>query len=54
MLISDDATGLGEKVIMDSDGSATAKWFDLQGRKLDGKPTKRGLYIMNGKKVVIK
>ena len=29
-------------------------WFDLSGRKLDGKPTKKGLYINNGKKVVIK
>ena len=29
-------------------------WYDLNGRKLDGKPTKKGLYIMNGKKVVVK
>ena len=30
------------------------EWYDLSGRKLDGKPTKAGLYIVNGKKVVIK
>jgi hypothetical protein len=29
-------------------------WHNLQGLRLDGKPTKKGLYIMNGKKVVIK
>ena len=30
------------------------KWFDLQGRQLDGKPSKKGLYIRNGKKMIIK
>ena len=29
-------------------------WFSLDGRKLGGKPAKAGLYIRNGKKVVIK
>jgi hypothetical protein len=29
-------------------------WYDLNGRKLQGKPTQKGLYIKNGKKVVIK
>ena len=29
-------------------------WYSLDGRKLDGKPTQRGVYINNGKKVVIK
>lgn len=27
--------------------------YDLSGRKLSGKPSKNGLYIMNGKKVVV-
>lgn len=30
---------------------ANDKWYDLQGRRLDGKPTKTGIYIYNGKKV---
>ena len=34
--------------------SETDGWYSLDGRKLDGKPTKEGLYINNGKKVVIK
>ena len=29
------------------------RWFDMQGRRID-KPQKRGLYILDGKKVVIK
>ena len=29
------------------------EYYDLSGRKLVGKPTHRGLYIVNGKKVVI-
>ena len=29
-------------------------WYSLDGRKLDGKPTARGIYINNGKKFVIK
>ena len=36
------------------DNWAAAAWYDMQGRKLDGKPTAKGLYIHNGKKVVIK
>ena len=29
-------------------------WDDLNGRKLDKMPTKKGVYIMNGRKVVVK
>ena len=29
-------------------------WYALDGRKLDGQPTQNGIYINNGKKVVIK
>lgn len=28
-------------------------WYDLNGHKLNGKPTKKGVYFINGKKVVI-
>jgi hypothetical protein len=30
-----------------------AAWYSLDGVKLDGKPTKKGLYIHGGRKVVI-
>lgn len=29
-------------------------WYTIDGRKLSGKPTKKGIYIQNGKKHVIK
>ena len=31
-----------------------ASWYTLQGIPLDGKPTEKGIYIYNGKKVMIK
>ena len=30
------------------------EWYSLDGHRLEGKPTKKGLYINNGKKVAIK
>lgn len=30
------------------------RWYDLSGRRLQSKPTTKGIYIMNGKKIVIK
>ena len=40
-------------IISMSDGRSQMSdgWYDLQGRKLDKQPAKKGLYIMNGKKV---
>ena len=29
-------------------------WFSPDGRRLSGKPTRRGVYICNGRKVVVK
>lgn len=29
-------------------------WYDLNGRKLEGKPVQKGIYINNGKKTIIK
>ena len=31
-----------------------ATWYDLNGRRLQGKPSQKGIYIKNGKKVVVK
>ena len=30
------------------------EWYSLDGRKLQGKPAQKGIYIQNGKKVIIK
>ena len=34
--------------------NGTGSWYTLDGRKLSGKPTQRGIYINDGKKIVIK
>ena len=48
-----DATGITTTDytdLTDSDGS----WYSLDGRKLNGKPTKKGVYIYKGVKRVVK
>ena len=50
----DETTGLSEELRVKSEEFATATWYDLNGRKLNGMPTKKGVYILNGKKVVVK
>ena len=47
----DDATGI---LSTTNYTNLTNSVYDLQGRKLNGKPTQKGVYIYNGKKVVIK
>lgn len=37
---------------MVNDKSSNGKWYDLSGRKLSGQPSKGGIYIVNGKKVL--
>ena len=44
-----------ETVMLNShNNNGTAVWYDLQGRRLVSKPSKPGLYVNNGRKVVIK
>jgi uncharacterized repeat protein (TIGR02543 family) len=48
-------TGISEEIEVKSEGLTTATgWYTLDGRKLAGEPTQRGIYINNGKKVVVK
>ena len=37
-----------------SDSKSHGGWFTLDGRRLDGKPTAKGLYIHGNKKVIVK
>ena len=37
-----------------TDSTDSAAWYTLDGRKLNGKPAARGIYVSNGRKVVIK
>ena len=45
------ATGIKE---VKSEKSGVEGWFSLDGRRLSGKPTAKGIYIHEGKKVVVK
>ena len=45
------ATGISTINAGDTDSD---NWYDLNGRKLQGKPQKKGLYIRNGQKMVVK
>lgn len=47
---NDDPTGIAELFGLEEAGT----WFDLNGRKLNGKPAQKGIYINNGKKTIIK
>ena len=44
-------TGIGE---VKNDDVINEKWFTIDGRQVDGVPTKKGIYIKNGKKFTIK
>ena len=35
-------------------GGSNAVYYNLNGQKMDGKPAKGGIYVVNGKKVVVK
>lgn len=48
----DDATEI-ENTKVDNDVPKD-QWYDFQGRKLERKPVKSGIYILNGRKVVVK
>ena len=53
-LVFDETTDLSGELRTENGEFATAQWYDLNGRKLDKMPTKKGVYVVNGKKVVIK
>ena len=50
---SGETTSIGE-IDMQTGEFDFSGWYTLDGVRLDGKPSKSGLYINNGKKVVIK
>lgn len=68
ILTTDVPTGGDARTIIDwGDGDTTGivsmedgvlvldnVWYDLSGRKLNGQPTEKGIYIVNGKKVMVK
>ena len=47
------ATGL-HQVTSDKSQVQSDEWYTLDGRKLRGMPTQRGIYVNNGKRIIIK
>ena len=47
------ATGI-DQVTSNKSQVTSAEWYNLNGQKLNGMPTEKGLYIVNGRKVMIK
>ena len=47
-------TGISDASLVNSEKVNNEKWYDLNGRQLQQKPTKGGVYILNGKKVVLR
>lgn len=51
MSFDDETTGIGYNK---REAITNNQWFTLDGRKLDKKPTAKGVYVKDGRKVVIK
>lgn len=47
-------TAVDEAISVSENETDEGAWYDMNGRKLLGKPAQKGLYIHNGRKVVIK
>ena len=50
--LGEGTTGINN--VNDNLNDNEATWYDLNGRKLNGKPAQKGIYIKNGKKIVVK
>ena len=50
----DESTGIISISKESGSQGASTGWYTLDGRRLDGKPTTKGIYVNNGKKVIIK
>ena len=48
---NDGSTAIDDTLI-DNEETTNDDWYDLQGRRIQ-KPTKAGIYIKNGKKIVV-
>ena len=49
----DDSLPTSLSALNPTEGLGEGHWYDLNGRRLIKQPTQRGIYIHNGRKVVI-
>ena len=52
-MVFEETTGIEGIEVSEVNGVNDDSWYTLDGRKLNGKPVKAGLYVNNGRKVVI-
>ena len=52
-IVPEKVLGIDTHKVID-DCNANIRWYDLNGRMLNGKPTTKGIYMKNGKKIIIK
>ena len=50
LFFDDKPTGI--KTVSDVKGKISYGWYDLEGRRINGEPTQKGVYIVNGKKII--
>ena len=50
--LGEEQDGINE--VVELYGMDDSRWYDLNGRQLNGRPTQRGVYLNNHRKVVIK
>ncbi len=49
-----NSIGQKDSLTLDPSPKGEGSWYTLDGRLLEGKPTKKGMYIHNGKKIVVR
>ena len=49
--VDDNTTGIELPALADDEA---AEWYSLDGRRLSGKPARKGIYVRNGQKIIIK
>lgn len=56
MFASESGISTGETIQVSSSKSQVTneKWYTIDGRKMSGKPAAKGIYIHNGKKIILK
>ena len=53
LTLNSNTTAIEQPISIVTD-SGNATWYTLDGRRLEGMPTQKGIYITNGKKIIIK
>ena len=50
----DNLTGINDAIRLNDEQLINDKWYDLNGQQLQKKPTRKGVYLHNGRKVIIR